>query len=285
MIKGMILDVDGVIIGEKIGFNSPWPHPSVIERLKAIRTKGVPVCLTTARPYFALKKIVSDAYLVNPHVTDGGSIVIDPTENLIMKKHVIEQTRATKILALCLENNIYVEFYTLDAYYIQANQASETTAIHSHILQKDPQVVLSLLTEAEDKEIIQIMMIAKDPKDMSRVAKIFGASAQELNLYWAVHPVALPMQFGIVVPLRISKTEGVIDVVQALGLSFENVLGVGDSTSDWQFIHLCKYAAAMGNASPELKHLVMSKGSEVSYVGPHVDDNGILEIFNHFEVE
>ena len=35
--KIIILDIDGVIVGEKIGFNSPDPHRDVIEKLKKIR--------------------------------------------------------------------------------------------------------------------------------------------------------------------------------------------------------------------------------------------------------
>ena len=38
MIKAIILDVDGVIVGEKIGFNSPYPNSKIIERLKSIKT-------------------------------------------------------------------------------------------------------------------------------------------------------------------------------------------------------------------------------------------------------
>lgn len=34
-IKGIILDVDGVIVGEKIGFNSPNPNLEVIETLNS----------------------------------------------------------------------------------------------------------------------------------------------------------------------------------------------------------------------------------------------------------
>ncbi len=45
MIKAIILDVDGVIIGEKIGYNSPHPHPDVVTALKKVREKGIAICL------------------------------------------------------------------------------------------------------------------------------------------------------------------------------------------------------------------------------------------------
>jgi len=40
-IKAIILDVDGVIVGDKAGYNAPYPPPEVINKLKQIREKGV----------------------------------------------------------------------------------------------------------------------------------------------------------------------------------------------------------------------------------------------------
>jgi len=45
MIKGLILDVDGVLIGRKKGYNWPEPHPLVIQTLKLLREKGIIVSL------------------------------------------------------------------------------------------------------------------------------------------------------------------------------------------------------------------------------------------------
>ena len=55
-IKGIILDVDGVIIGEKIDFNSPNPHIDVINKLRKIRKKGISISLCTAKPHFSIDK-------------------------------------------------------------------------------------------------------------------------------------------------------------------------------------------------------------------------------------
>jgi hydroxymethylpyrimidine pyrophosphatase-like HAD family hydrolase len=63
----------------------------------------------------------------------------------------------------------------------------------------------------------------------------------------------------------------------------QEMLGVGDSLTDWDFIGICGYAGAMGNAVDDLKTLVMSKGKN-GYVGKHVNENGILDIFKYFEL-
>src|SRR3989338_9450622 len=75
-IKGIILDIDGVIIGQKIGFNSPSPHPDVIRALREIRLKGIFISLCTAKPHFAVDDIINLAKLDNLHISDGGSVII-----------------------------------------------------------------------------------------------------------------------------------------------------------------------------------------------------------------
>ena len=44
-IKALILDIDGVIVGQKKGFNSPHPHESVILALKKIKKNGTSISL------------------------------------------------------------------------------------------------------------------------------------------------------------------------------------------------------------------------------------------------
>src|SRR5947209_1656529 len=80
MIKAIITDIDGIIIGEKIGFNSPHPHSKVLRALKIIREKGIPICLCSGKPHYAIGEVIKRAELHNPHITDGGAVTIDPID-------------------------------------------------------------------------------------------------------------------------------------------------------------------------------------------------------------
>ncbi len=282
-IKGIILDVDGVIIGEKKGRNFPFPNQEVINSLKKAKSKGIKISLCTAKPFFAIKKIVEDAKLDNPHITDGGSVVINPIKNQILSSHFIETSLAQKVMDVYLKNQVYAEFYTLDDYFLQKDQACELTKKHAEILQKQPKKVFSLLKEASNKRITKIMPVAKNEQDKERVIELFELFEKELMLSWGVHPTALPFQFGIITPKGISKKSAAEQIIQSEKINFNNVLGIGDSSSDWQFIELCKYGGAVGNASEKLKELVLSKGKR-GFVGPNVDDNGIINILKHFDV-
>lgn len=283
-IKGIILDVDGVIVGEKIGFNSPNPHINVINKLKEIRNNSIPISLCTAKPHFSIGNIIKEAGLNNYHIADGGSVIINPINNKIVKKHVIAKKAVKEILEMYIANNVYTEFYTVDNYFIQKNQECDITQKHIHILQANPVILDNLPEKSLKYEVTKIMPIALDEKDQIRVTKLFEEMNTGLTLSWGIHPVANPLKFGIITAAGISKKQGAIEISKNMNVPLKNILAVGDSTSDWQFIELCGYGAAMGNASENLKELVTTKEKEHFYIGGNVDENGIIEILEYFNI-
>lgn len=206
-IKGIILDVDGVIIGEKIGFNSPNPHIDVINKLKDIRNKGVSISLCTAKPHFSIGKIIKDAELNNYHIADGGSVIINPIDNTIVKKHIMDKNKVKDILEMYIANNVYTEFYTVDNYFIQESQENDITPKHIHILQDNPVILKDIVNESIKYDVTKIMPIALDEEDQKRVTKLFEEMNTGLTLSLGIHPVANPLKFGIITATRnIKKT-------------------------------------------------------------------------------
>lgn len=284
MIRGLILDIDGVIVGEKVGYNSPDPHPEVIKALREIRGKGIPISLCTAKPHFSIRKIIQQAQLNNYHLTDGGGVIINPLQNEVVKKFIINSQITQAILELLIRNQVYTEYYTVNDYVVQKTQISNITKQHKYILQKEPRIVAHLSLASQGEEITKIMPIARDEKDKKRVIQLCNQFRDKLTMSWGVHPIALPLQFGIITAPGVSKKQGAIEISKGTGIPFANMLGVGDSTSDWQFMELCNYAVAMENASQELKDLVVTKGKDNFYIAPSVDENGILQAFSHFKL-
>jgi HAD superfamily hydrolase (TIGR01484 family) len=283
MIKAIILDVDGVIVGEKPGFNFPWPHAEVMERLKHIKKMGIPISLCTAKPYYAVQKIIDDARLDNIHITMAGGVMIDPIDGVVLEKHPLDPDKAKAVTATYVKNDAYTEIYTVDNYFIQANQACDLTAQHTEVLQKTPIVVTSLIEAIDKHEIVKVLPIARDEHDKTRLDALFAPYTSDLVLSWGVHPFAAPHKFGNITAQGISKRQATTRFAESLGIQSREILGVGDSLADWQFIELCGYAAAMGNASADLKELVATKGRQ-SCIGKSVDKNGILSIFDYFDL-
>lgn len=285
MIKAIISDVDGVIIGEKIGYNSPHPHVDVSSALKAVREKGISISLCTAKPHFSISEEIKRSNLHNPHIADAGAVIIDPIDNIIVEKHVLDKRLSKEILQVLQEAKVYTEFYTVDDYFIQKDHTLEITKEHTHILQREPILIEDTVSESSKYDITKIMPIAKDLKDKNRVSNILEKFTTKASISWGVHPVALPLQFGIITSRGSSKKEGAEAIVRSLGISFDEVLGIGDSTSDWSFIQLCGYGATLANGSDELKVLLESKGKSKYFISnSSVNENGIIDILKYFEL-
>ena len=283
MISGLILDVDGVLVGGKPGFNHPQPNTEVMETLKKLRKSGMVVSLCTGKGTFAIEEIVRSAALDNLHIGDGGAVVIDYLNNTVIDQHILKTAQVVELLDILLTTKTYVELYTKDGYYIQKEMVSDITTKHTPILQKEPQVVDSLTTVVPMLEIVKIMPVAKDEADKQRIITLFKPFEKNLTLQWGVHPTALPYLFGIVTEKGISKEQAARVISNYTGIYLTEILGIGDGLSDWGFMEICGYAGAMGNASDALKDKVRTKGSS-GYVGASVDENGILDILHHFEV-
>lgn len=79
----------------------------------------------------------------------------------------------------------------------------------------------------------------------------------------------------------VSKKHAAVEIAESINVPLRSILGIGDNLADWQFMELCGYTAAMGNATDDLKELVSARGDK-GYVGKSIDKNGILDILNHY---
>lgn len=281
MIKGLILDVDGVLIGSKEGYNWPLPNPLVIEALKNLREKGMIVSLCTGKGTFAIKQIVELAHLDNVHIGDGGAVIIDTINNKIIDEHIIDTKTVLGILHTFLAQNIYVELYTKDGYFIQKDFIGDKTKKHQAILYKEPTMVESLEEIVKDLKVVKIMPVMDNEGQRQKIIDLFAPYQANLNLQWGIHPTALPYQFGIITVKGISKKQAAMVISKNSGISLDDMLGIGDAMTDWQFMEICGYAGAMGNASQELKDKVKLK-KENGYIGKSVDENGVIDILENF---
>lgn len=282
MKKAIILDVDGVIIGHKKGINTPHPSTAVMNTLRAVRASGIPIALCTAKPAFGIEYEIKEAKLDNPHIADGGGLLVD-NKGKVYEKYTLETDLAKKIIDTLLENKVYTEIYTEDDYYIQLDQKGDITDKHSFVLQREPQVVESLIDFCDTHKVTKIMQVVADESWKSFGEKVFEPFKNESTMIWAVHPPILPLQFGIITAPGISKSQGAKSIARILDVPIENMLAVGDSTSDWKFINICGYAGAMGNATPELHELVKTKGNGKYMIGGNVDEDGLIDILNWYK--
>jgi hydroxymethylpyrimidine pyrophosphatase-like HAD family hydrolase len=282
MVKGIILDVDGVIVGDKPGLNFPSPNDDVIDALAKLHAKGMPIVLCTAKFGYAIIDIIKNANLNNPHVTDGGALVINPLEGEIIKEHVIDKELVLEIISECLKQDIYTEIYTPDEFFMQKNQVDDFTQKRIRILQKQPTVVETLSVVATRQDIIKILCFAREDHEVEILSELARKFGDRINFIWSTHPFLPRVQSGVITAPNVSKFNGLFEALVSLNLTFDEMLGVGDTASDWNFMKHCKYVATLENADEKIKELVKTKGEGNYLVAPSVDKNGIFEILKYF---
>ncbi|MFQ5492983.1 MAG: HAD family hydrolase [Candidatus Dojkabacteria bacterium] len=281
MIKAVILDVDGVIVGGKPGVNFPYPSDKVITALKKLNASGVPVALMTSKSHFGTMKIIEDAELGSSiHITDGGSVIIDWSNGTIDAHRTIDKAVVGKALQKLLGETIYTEVYTTQAWHVQSNLDGEMHKVHAEILQKQPEVVRDLKSFVEELPVTKIIA-SPSPEHEALQKEMIEILDPELKVSWSSHPAFGQRKLAIITPKAVSKRSGAERISEHLSIELNDFLGVGDNLSDWQFMEFCGYTATVANGSDELKKLV---GEANGFLGPSVDDNGILDIFEHFNL-
>lgn len=275
------MDVDGVIVGHKIGVNFPYPNSKVITALKKTRQKGIPIVLCSGKYYPVIEPIILQANLDNPHITDAGSLIINPITKEVHSFN-IGTNLVSNIINVCLQNNIYTEMYSVDDYFTQKNVKSEILSYRIAILQKDPIVVESLTKEAKKHHVIKLIIVSRDYEEKRQTKKVLEQFQGQVTFTKTMHPSTKEWEYCVITSTEASKAHAAKAVAENLGISFENILGVGDTLSDWEFMKYCFYAAAMEDGTPELKELVKSKGEGKYLIAPSVNEDGIIDIFNFF---
>jgi len=282
MIKAIITDVDGVIVGDKEGVNFPLPNEKIIQKLKAINKSGIPVIFCTGKPSYSIEDIIIKAELDNPHITDGGAFIYNPLRKQIIKEHVIPTALVVKIVEICLENNIYIEVQSANEYFLQKNQFDAFTEIREKFLQKPPVLVDSLIASIKNKDVIKMLPFIKGESEKLDLEILLNPFNDATHAIWSTAPILLPSIARIITLKDVSKMHASQEVVDYLNISFDEVLGIGDLPVDWKFMKLCKYAAGIGNMREEFKQNIMSKGEGNYFLASSVDDDGFIDIINHF---
>lgn len=147
---------------------------------------------------------------------------------------------------------------------------------------QEPTAVSSLAEVIENEEVIKLVLFVPTEADKALLNSFLQDLEKEVSYIWTMHPTLLPAQAAIVTAHGVSKRHGAEEIMDQLGISFEEVLGIGDTLGDWKFMQLCGYVAVVGDESAELKEKAKTKGEGKYFFAPSVEENGILKAFDYF---
>ncbi|MBD3362644.1 HAD-IIB family hydrolase [Candidatus Dojkabacteria bacterium] len=281
MIQAIILDIDGVLIGSKNGFNYPKPNPKVIEMLKIIQENKIQIILCTAKPMVATKELIKYLDLENiPFISDNGAIVYSPKSKKL-SIYYINRDIAKKIIKDSIESNIYTEINTTKNYYIDTAQQSNLTDILTELRGIGPMKVDNLQEIINNEKIVRVSLFTlQDYK--TNIEKRIQNYDNHIDFKWSYAPKLGSYWAAVLTCKNISKKSGLLELVKVIPLNLQYTLGVGDGMNDWDFISECSYKATLANGHKNLKKKIMRYDN--SCIGSHVDQNGLIDIFQYYKL-
>ncbi len=280
MIKAIVLDIDGVIVGNNVGVNFPQPSKKVSETIRKIHDKGIPVCFLSGKPSFAAAENIKTVGIDNPHIADGGAVIFNPIQNDIIHVSSLPTEEIRRILK-DLEGT-YLCLFTTEGYYLREDLENNFTKKYSQFAGKSPKLI-SAFDSVLQENITKINIYAFDDNDKKRIESIVNKHKNLKHSNWSTNPIIDPVQVMVITSKNVSKRDGVKYLAKYLNVSLGEVLGVGDTMHDWEFLEICGYKGVMKNASDQLKEMIDLDDSQ-SYVGGHVNEDGIINIFEYFEL-
>jgi hydroxymethylpyrimidine pyrophosphatase-like HAD family hydrolase len=284
VIKAVIADVDGVMVGKTPDYNFPLPHAKELDAMECVSAHGVPIILCTAKFGAAIKDITLKANLHNLHITDGGAAIVQFSDNTILKKYVIPPETVQMCIQECLDHGLYIELFTIDDYYIDESHINAFTTRRSRLLQKEPICVTSLLKQSKTLDVIKVIVFVRNDEQKARLAQLAGTWADAIHFIWSFHPYLAPSLPAVITAKNVSKAAASQYVATSLGIDFSQILGIGDSESDWNFMQLCGFVGTVGDQSSALIRHARNKADNHYYIAPSVDEHGLIDIFKNFKL-
>lgn len=261
-IKMVVFDIDGTLIAE----GEHKIVDSAVKSIHALHDKGYKVLVATGRAPYFIKPHVFEVIDSDYYVTINGQCVMDRNHKII-KRHNLEKADIVRLLDLCLKHDVALgvkcssQIVCLHdmAKFIQFYGHGEDPAGrymdaegNPDILDQDPGMGLFLVGDVQ--KIIDRM----DQFPQWDHARAF---AWGMDLY----------------DKDIHKSKGIEDVMEILGLSWEEVMVFGDADNDLRMISKAGIGIAMGNATENLK-------KTADHVTSDLRDDGIYKALKHFKL-
>jgi HAD superfamily hydrolase (TIGR01484 family) len=148
---------------------------------------------------------------------------------------------------------------------IPLTYALDYTQIDEHVKKR-----FQLFKQPNKEYNLTYIFSMNDPK-IAKVAKYVSDFIQDSQMNYYV-------EFGVnfinIYTNGVTKGTGLQMALKQNGYQSEEVAGIGDSDSDWEFLRFCGFTACPSNASEGLK-------KKVNYLSPYPHGQGTVDIIKH----
>ncbi len=255
----LLLDIDGTLTHE----GRRQPSGRVVSALEDLRRRGIAVVLATGRTLMASRREVMGGFVPDYYICINGALVAEG-DGQVLSHRPMSQGQFTAVLDLAERENCPLGFAFSESYYMYLGDE-----IYRPYYQRVNGDMLTLRDGSDRKRHQEGLPYAAfgilPPGKLERFrdpALGLHITAYEENVYDIC-------QAGV------TKESGAQALLDRLGLSWSDVLAVGDGENDVELLAAAGLGVAMGNAGDHVKRVADA-------VAPTVEEDGVLDVIGRY---
>ncbi len=248
--KAVIADVDGTLI-EPGTAPTLKVSPRLQKAVSRLHKKGIHFGLATGRSLDWVEGLIKPLGIKSLLILDNGAKIYDCLNEKYLREFYLAEKQVMKVMTTLQVFNDMI-------YFVNDSQRSVFEMNKKHNFDKVSKIMVLHLAPMKAEKIYQILI--KNPQ-----ISVTKSVSKHNPIAESIHITHLK-----------AKKEIALDFVASfLHLKLEEIIGIGDSYNDLEFLSMCGLKIAMGNAVPEVKKIA-------DYVVAPYHEDGVAEAMERF---
>lgn len=214
-----------------------------LEVMAEVKRRGIRLIPCSGRTHASMYPFVAKLDTGLPYIGGNGSEIVGADHRLI-EQLTLDVDLAREICAFLVENGLYVQVYTDDAFYYSAEcdiaRRYKQSSGMKGVAVGDVCAFLSFATPK--------VLSVGEPEDVLRLMPLAGERFRGRATFTMSKPYFLEAE-----PPGATKGEALLRLAGRIGIVPERTVAFGDSLNDMSLLAFTPNSVAMANAIPELR--------------------------------